>query len=256
MSDNRIETVVSAIVDGVRAALSDHDVTFDEYRTGLRYLMENAASGELPLLVDVFFNTTICDIENCNFEGSTSTLEGPYYLDDAPFVTESLRIYEHDDGEPLLLKGRVTDTEGKPISGAIVDIWHSTPDGLYGGFHGDIPRDCYRGKLRTDANGDYEVSTTLPVAYQIPHSGPTGRLLEIMGRHSWRPAHVHYKVKSEGFHTLTTQAYFEGGEYVDSDCCEGVFPDQIHSALRQDGRRILTNDFQLAAAQARATVAA
>jgi chlorocatechol 1,2-dioxygenase len=252
---NRLETVVSAIVDGVRAAMIEHNVTFDEYRMGVKHLMETAATHETPLLIDVFLNTTICDIENRNFGGSTSTLEGPYYLDDAPFVEGQLKVYENDKGAPLLLRGSITDVSGKPIEDAIVDIWHSTPDGRYGGFHDNIPRDCYRGKLKTDSRGRYEVRTTLPVAYQIPHSGPTGALLEMMGRHSWRPAHVHYKVKKDGFHTLTTQAYFEGGEYVGSDCCEGVYPDQIHKEVREDGVRVLQNDFSLAPALVRATAA-
>jgi chlorocatechol 1,2-dioxygenase len=253
---NRLETVVSAIVDGVRAALIKHDVTFEEYRQGVKYLMATADAHETPLLIDVFFNTTICDIENRNFGGSTSTLEGPYYLDDAPFVQGELKVYENDKGEPLLLRGQVTDVAGAPIANAVIDVWHSTPDGRYGGFHGDIPRDCYRGKLKTDANGRYQVRTTLPVPYQIPHHGPTGALFEMMNRHSWRPAHVHYKVSKAGFHTLTTQAYFEGDKYVNSDCCEGVYPDQVHAERHENGQRVIENDFRLAEALVRTPVTA
>jgi chlorocatechol 1,2-dioxygenase len=222
-----------------------HDVTFDEYRQGIAYVMKAVNEHELPLLIDVFLNTTICQIENRNFRGSLSTLEGPYFLEDAPFVNGALKTFKDDRHEPLLLCGMVTDEFGAPIVGAVVDVWHSTPDGHYGGFHNDIPREFYRGKLRTDVAGRYSVRTTVPVAYQIPHQGPVGALLEAMGRHSWRPAHVHFKVRASGFHTLTTQSYFEGGDYVDSDCCEGVHSALIHPDRREGGVRLIENDFKL-----------
>ena len=254
---NRIETVVAAIVEGVRDALVKHDVTFEEYRAGIKYLLEVASAGEIPLLADVFFNTTICDIENRNFGGTPSTIEGPYYLENMPVIPNggTLRLYELDKGEPLILRGRLTASDSKPISGAVVDVWHSTPDGLYGGFHGDIPAECYRGQLITDADGRYEVKTTVPVPYQIPSQGPTGALLASMGRHSWRPAHVHYKIRKEGFHELTTQAYFEGGDYVTDDCCEGVHAANIKPEARENGVRVIEYNFNLVRAVKRAVAA-
>jgi chlorocatechol 1,2-dioxygenase len=73
-------------------------------------------------------------------------------------------------------------------------------------FHNNIPRDFDRGKLRTDDAGRYQVRTTMPVAYQIPRKGPVGAMLEAMDRHSWRPAHVHFKVRADGCHTLNLVA--------------------------------------------------
>ena len=254
---NRVEAVVSAIVDGVREALIKSNVTFEEYRVALKYLLDVADAKEIPLLVDVFFNTTICDIEHRNFGGSASTIEGPYYIENMPIIANGgkLKLYEQDDGEPLILRGRVADESGKPVVGAVVDVWHSTPDGFYGGFHNDIPTECYRGQMIADEQGRYEVNTTLPVPYQIPNQGPTGALLEAMGRHSWRPAHVHYKVRKEGFHELTTQAYFEGGEYVTADCCEGVHADNVKAEIRENGTRVIEYDFNLASAARRASAA-
>src|SRR3546814_20910306 len=75
----------------------------------------------------------------------------------------------------------------------------------------------------------------MPVPYQIPYEGPTGRLLGHLGSHTWRPAHVHFKVRKDGFELLTTQYYFEGGNWVDDDCCHGVTPDLI---TRSDERRV------------------
>jgi chlorocatechol 1,2-dioxygenase len=163
----RLEAVVADIVGGVRGALVKHDVTFDEYRQGIAYIMKTADQHELPLLIDVFLNTTICQIENRNFGGSLSTLEGPYFLDDAPFVDGALKTYNDDRHEPLLLRGKVSDEFGAPIAGAVVDVWHSTPDGHYGGFHNNIPRDFagrHAGRRRPAGGCEHRQCLDLAVA--------------------------------------------------------------------------------------------
>src|SRR3546814_9936126 len=75
----------------------------------------------------------------------------------------------------------------------------------------------------------YNVRSIMPIPYQIPNEGPTGALLTAMGRHSWRPAHVHYKISAPGMHTHISQAYFEGGAYVEDDCCEDVCEEHVRS---------------------------
>src|SRR3546814_18794727 len=98
----------------------------------------------------------------------------------------------------------------------------STPTGKYSGFHDNIPVAYYRGKLTSDSEGAYRVATTAPVPYQIPNQGYTGALLEAMGRHSWRPAHVHFKLRKPGFQTVTTPVYFEGCPRSASNRCSGM----------------------------------
>src|SRR3546814_2055462 len=91
--------------------------------------------------------------------------------------------------------------DGRPLARATIDVWHSTPEGRYSGIHDGIPPHYYRGKIVTDADGRYNVRSIMPIPYQIPNEGPTGALLTAMGRHSWRPAHVHYKISAPGMHT-------------------------------------------------------
>src|SRR3546814_9977844 len=64
-----------------------------------------------------------------------------------------------------------------------------------------------------------------------------------MGRHSWRPAHVHYKISAPGMHTHISQAYFEGGAYVEDDCCEDVCEEHVVAERVEDGVRIVEVDF-------------
>ena len=241
---NRLDAVVSSIVEGVRNALREHDVTFEEYRKGFKFMMDVAEAKELPLLMDLFLNTTIVEIQNRQAQGSPSDLEGPYFRSDVPLVTDKIKTMPEFGGTPLVLRGHVKDTDGNPVEGATIFVWSSTPDGKYSGFHDNIPVEYYRGKLLSGAGGAYSVESTVPVPYQIKNNGPTGALLEAMGRHSWRPAHVHYKIRKDGYKDLTTQAYFEGGEWVGDDCCEGKLTDDfVIPETVEDGKHVMDIDF-------------
>lgn len=237
---NRIDAVVRAITEGIRSALKEQGVTFDEYRLGIKYLLESSEAMELPLLIDMLFNTTIVEIQDKISKASASDLEGPYSSEDAPQVSDKIQTMEEFGGDPMVLRGKISDTNGNPVQDATLFIWSSTPDGKYSGFHDNIPIGYYRGKLLTGSDGTYEVESTVPVPYQIPNAGPTGALLNAMGRHSWRPAHVHYKVRKKGFRELTTQAYFEGGDWVGDDCCEGKLTDDfVLPKKMKDGKLIM-----------------
>ncbi|APL93878.1 catechol 1,2-dioxygenase [Sphingobium indicum] len=245
MESEQLEAVVMDIVAGIRDAIIKHHVTVDQYRFAVDYLGRLADARELPLLLDVFLNVAAVDAENEVTKGSPQAIQGPYYREDAPAVTDRLKTLDHDNERPLVVRGQVRDIDGSLLPGAEVDIWHSTPTGKYSGFHDNIPVDYYRGKLTSDSEGAYRVATTAPVPYQIPNQGYTGALLEAMGRHSWRPAHVHFKVRKPGFKTVTTQVYFEGGQWVDSDCCSGVRDDLVRRTTQEDGVDTLTVDFVL-----------
>lgn len=243
MPNNRLEKVVMKIVNAVRDAVTEEEVTFEEYRKAVGYLMKVAESGELPLFIDIFLNSTIVDIINRKAKpgASPSDLEGPYFLENAPRVTGKIKTMEaYKDDQPMVVRGTVKNNKGEPLSAVEINVWSSTPDGKYGGIHPGVPVDYYRGIIETDKDGRFQVESTVPVPYQIPHSGPTGDLFRMMGRHTWRPAHVHLKLRHPGYRELTTQLYFEEDEYVKSDCCEGIIPPEfIFPKVIEDGKRVL-----------------
>src|SRR3546814_12747841 len=84
-------------------------------------------------------------------------------------------VCSSDLHKPLIIRGTVRSDTGELLAGAVIDVWHSTPDGLYSGIHDNIPVDYYRGKLVTESQGNYRVRTTMPETYKIPYEGPTGR---------------------------------------------------------------------------------
>ncbi len=244
---NRTEAVVYDIVKAVRQVLDKHDVTFEEYRAAVGFLTQyaDAAPFEIPLSCDLWFNATIHDIEMKSRKGSVTALEGPYFKEEIPVVTDALKTLE-GKGQDMVIAGKITDLKGEPLAGAELFIWHSDPDGYYSGFCEHMPSlEYYRGRLTVGQDGTYRVRTSMPAPYTIPDDGPTGALLAAMGRHPWRPAHVHFKVRAKGYHEHITQAYFSDGEYVDDDCVEGVRPDLIHDVAAQNNGFELHKDFVL-----------
>src|SRR4029450_4976732 len=79
-----------------------------------------------------------------------------------------------------------------------------------------------RAKLRTDAEGRFRFRTIKPTAYSVPTDGPVGRILDCMGRHAMRPAHLHFIVSSPGYETCVTHLFVEGDPYLEFDAVFGV----------------------------------
>lgn len=244
---NRTKDITLDIVEAVRDVLRRHEVTFDEYRAGFQHLAKTQGAGEIPLLIDVFFNSTIVEIENEKRRGSHACIQGPYFVQNAPNVAETLAIRDQDADHPkMVMRGKVTGLNGQPVAGAVIDVWHATPDGKYSGIHDNIPPQYYRGKITTAADGSYECRSILPVPYQIPNAGPTGELLETyMQWHSWRPAHIHYWIHADGMRDLISQAYFEGDQYIDDDCCNGGGSEFMVPEVYEGDVRVMEVNFTL-----------
>ncbi|MBV9248809.1 MAG: catechol 1,2-dioxygenase, partial [Acetobacteraceae bacterium] len=133
-----------------------------------------------------------------------------------------------EQGEVLYMDGQVRDTHGKPITGAIVDVWHANTLGGYSFFDPSQPKYNLRRRVETDAEGRYRFRSLLPSGYACPPNGPTQTLLNQLGRHGQRPAHIHFFVTAPGFRKLTTQINIEGDEYLHDDFAfatrEGLIP--------------------------------
>jgi len=248
MKNERVKVIVEDLVDVIRGVMLKHSVTNKEFRFAIDYLNETASNQfELELMLQNFFEITTAEAENALHEGSASNIAGPFYLEGAPEIPNggSIKVLDDDEHERIVIRGHIKDVKGQPIEGVKLDIWHSTSKGTYSGVHPGVPEGYYRAKLTTDADGYYEVKTSKPVPYQIPGDGNTGRLLAAMGRHCWRPAHIHFKARGEGLLEHITQAYFEGEDYVDSDCCDAVIDELVLKTEQINGESVITKDFVL-----------
>jgi catechol 1,2-dioxygenase len=236
MSSQRLLDVVEDIERTMLELIRKHRVTHEEYRAATELISASIREGEESLLFDVFFEAEATDVGNLGRVGSPAAIEGPFYIAGAPYLQRPCVMPQRPDerGEPLIFRGTVSSTEGTPLAGAELDIWHADAEGLYSNIHPGIPDWNLRGRLHTSEDGSFEVRTTLPPPYEIPKNGPTGRVLSGLGRHFFRPAHVHLKVRAPRHEELTSQLYIAGGEYIDNDVANAV-RDGLVLTLEHDG---------------------
>ena len=135
--------------------------------------------------------------------------QGPFYPDRLPLDRDNDLVQVEGreglaSGEITHLTGRVLDRSGKPISGALVEIWQCDANGRY--IHsrdaGGPPRDPGfqgYGRFETGADGGYRFRTIKPVPY--PGRAP----------------HIHMAVRLQGQPVLVTQIYVEGAPENDQD---------------------------------------
>jgi catechol 1,2-dioxygenase len=224
-SQARIRTVVEDLEQVLLDFIREHQITHAEYRTATDLIIDSVRSGEESLLFDVFCEAAATDVGNVGRQGSPEAIEGPFYLPGAPALSGPFNVMpqrEDEKGEPLLFHGTVVDTDGQPLGGVELDLWHADAEGLYSNIHPNIPDWNLRGRFTSEDDGSFRVLTILPPPYEIPKDGPTGTVLRALGRHFFRPAHLHVKLRHPDYAELTSQLYFRGGEYLDADVANAV----------------------------------
>ncbi len=134
-------------------------------------------------------------------------IEGPFY----PVVAQKDKDFdltqiegreEKAKGDAIEIRGRVLDSDGRPIEGAAVDLWQANAAGKY-----NHPKDSNKAPIDPNfqgwaivpsgEEGGFRFKTVKPGVYPAAAD--------------WdRPPHIHFKVTKFGFQPLTTQMYFPG----------------------------------------------
>ena len=137
--------------------------------------------------------------------------------------------------------GRVTDCDGKPLAGALLDVWSGDGDGKYDVQLAAEPTMKARGRFRTDAEGRYWFWSIRPAYYPVPDDGPVGEMMRITDRSIYRPGHIHMMVSADGHVPVTTHIFVAGSPYIDQDAVFGkrdsLVVDFDAAPARQGGRR-------------------
>jgi catechol 1,2-dioxygenase len=250
-SVERANAIYKDILAGLAEVVHKHQITYDEYNVLKQWLIELGEYGEWPLWLDVFLEHEVEEVnyDRHDYSGTKGSIEGPYYVPDAPELPaeSEMPMRDQDKENPsLYFQGQVTDLEGNGIAGAHVELWHADDDGYYSQYAPGIPEWNLRGTIVADEEGRYNIKTLRPAPYMIPHDGPTGWFIESYGGHPWRPAHLHLRVSAPGRRTITTQLYFDGGEYVDNDVATATKPELImHPENNGDGSVVVHYSFAL-----------
>ena len=235
----RTKQIVHRILSDLFKTIDDLDITSDEYWAGIAYLNQLGARGEAGLLspglgLDRYFDMRM-DAEDAALGveiGTPRTIEGPLYVAGAPVAQGFARLDDGSDkaGHTLVMHGTVYAADGKPLPNATVEVWHANTKGFYSHFDptGEQQPFNMRRTIVTDAQGRYKFQSIVPVGYGCPPDGPTQALLNQLGRHGNRPAHIHFFVTAEDHRKLTTQINIDGDPLVFDDFAyatrEGLVP--------------------------------
>ncbi len=152
-----------------------------------------------------------------NRQATPEQTEGPFYpvhpaADLDADLTQIDGVEGTALGDVIVVSGHVYSLDGKPLTGAMVDVWQANHHGKY--IH---PRDRntapldpnFQGwaKLNSHADGSYRFKTIMPGPYSLRSFGINGM----------RCRHIHFKVTQPGFQTVTTQMYFAGDPLIEKD---------------------------------------
>ncbi|KVO39035.1 catechol 1,2-dioxygenase [Burkholderia ubonensis] len=237
-ADPRIRQVVVRLTADLFKAIEDLDLTPSEVWKGIEYLSEAGATQELGLLAAGLGLERFLDIRMDEAEaqagltgGTPRTIEGPLYVAGAPASIGFARLDDGADdahGDILFMQGTVYGDDGAPLAGAKVEVWHANLQGNYSFFDKTQSAFNLRRTIVTDARGRYQFRSIVPVGYGCPPDGTTQRLLDKLGRHGRRPAHIHFFVSAPGHRKLTTQINIDGDAYLWDDFAfasrEGLVP--------------------------------
>lgn len=227
--DARLREVMTSLVQHLHAFAREVKLTEDEWAAGIRFLTETGqasspARQEFVLLSDTLgLSMLVTALNQRRPRGCTeATVAGPYRAEGAPRVADGADVASAAGAEPCFVRGRVKALDGTPIAGAEIRVWQAGTRAEHDATERDD--DAYRARavLVSGADGGFQFRTVVPQPHPIPHDGPVGRMLRALGRHPWRPAHLHFVVGAPGYGRLVTHVFRAGDRYLDSDAVFGV----------------------------------
>jgi len=234
----RVKEIVHRIISDLFKTIEDLNITPDEFWAGIAYLNRLGTAHEAGLLspglgFDAYLDMRMdAEDEALGIEsGTPRTIEGPLYVVGAPVEQGYARLDDgSDEGKTLIVHGTVYGADGSPVPGAQVEVWHCNTKGFYSHFDptGEQKPFNMRRTIIADDKGRYKYRTIVPHGYGCPPDGPTQELLNHLGRHGNRPAHIHYFVSADNHRKLTTQINIEDDPLVNDDFAfatrEGLVP--------------------------------
>jgi hydroxyquinol 1,2-dioxygenase len=227
--DPRFRQVMTSLVTHLHDFVRDVRLTENEWIGAIQFLTDVGQTctekrQEFILLSDTLgVSVLVITLNHPADQGSAeSTVLGPFYWEGAPDLPCGSNLAQGVKGEPAFYSGRVLSANGQPLANALLDIWSGDGDGDY---DMQIPGETgmkARGRIRTDAEGRYWFRSIRPTFYPVPTDGPVGRMLRKMGRHPYRPGHIHMIVSAQGHRPVTTHLFVAGSKYLDSDAVFGM----------------------------------
>jgi protocatechuate 3,4-dioxygenase beta subunit len=260
----RLKYIMDRLVTHLHDFARETRLSFDEWMAGIQFLTAVGQTctdvrQEFILLSDIVGLSLLVDsIDHPKPPSSTEgTVLGPFHTHDAVPGSNGTSISADPKGTPLLVLCNVKNTAGEPVPGVKVDVWETDSQGKYDvQYENRGDQADGRAIVHSDEQGVFWFNAIVPVPYPIPNDGPVGQLLSKLGRHCWRPSHMHFMFEKEGFDHLVTALYVRGSDYETSDAVFGVkdslivgletvTPEQAKQYNVDEGTQLLTYDFVL-----------
>ena len=222
IKNNRLKLIMNSMITHLHQVVKEVEPTEEEWMLAITFLTDTGQKCDdrrqvfIPLSDILGVSMLIDSINNRKSQDETeTTVLGPFYTP-SPSINNGDNIANNVLGDRCKVSGRVFDIDKKPINGAKLEIWQSGPDGLYDVQKEDNIIDL-RATLTSQNDGSYNFKTVKPQFYPIPVDGPVGKMLNKMERHPYRPAHIHFMVKADGYVDLVTHVFIDGDKYLQSD---------------------------------------
>ena len=263
--DARRRELLQAMVQHLHGYALATRLSHDEWRAALAFLhrvgdISSDTRSEFSLLSDVLGLSSLVDLISC-VPGNTTggvlcnmlpgvvgitpggglgitpgSVLGPFHTAGSPWRDNPADLTPGNAGQAVLMRGRVLDTQGRPLAQATLDFWQNADNGLYWQLDPAQPQDNLRCRLKVDEAACFAIRTIRPRPYQIPTDGPVWQeLIGPAGRSAWRPAHVHLIVSAPGVRTLVTELFDAEDPYLDSDAVFGVREALVRRYQRVEG---------------------
>jgi hydroxyquinol 1,2-dioxygenase len=240
--DARFKEIMTSLTRHLHEFAREVKLTEAEWMQGLEYLTAvgqkcDDKRQEFILLSDTLgLSMLVVALNNRKPEGCTeATVFGPFHTDKASDFNNGDDLAKGVTGQPAFISGTVRGQDGKPIAGAVIDVWQADGDGIYDVQYTDKDGALFaRGRLKSDANGKYWFRSVLPEFYSIPTDGPVGEWIRRGGRHPFRPAHLHFMLQAPGYEKLVTHVFRSDDQYLDSDAVFGVRSSLISDWVRHE----------------------
>lgn len=250
----RLKAIMRDLTESVMELIVRHDISESEFWLAMKYLSDSA--GEIGLIVpgtglehflDLYMDAK--DAEAGLSGGTPRTIEGPLYVAGAPLVEGNVNLsVDEDEGTTVLhMTGHVTGPDGEAVENAIVHVWHANSKGWYSHFDptGEQTPFNNRRRIKLGKDGRYAFHSKQPSGYSVPPGGSTDQLMQALGRHGNRPAHVHFFIEAPGYRTLTTQINFGDDPFAADDFAFGTREGLLPVPSRQGDSAYIQFDFQM-----------
>ena len=210
-ADPRLRYLVHRVVTHLHDFARETRLSTEEWHAGVTFLTQigqisNELRHEMILLSDTLGLSMLVDAINHPRRppATEGTVLGPFHTHDAKKVEHGTVLHHDPDGTRMLVIGSVKDTQGNPVPDVKVDVWEGDSKGFYDVQNPNRTEPDGRGVLQSDADGLFYFTGIVPVPYPIPMDGPVGKMLQALGRHPNRPAHVHFMMEKPGYDLLVT----------------------------------------------------